>query len=184
MRLLALLVFLATFVTGCAPAHREQLVKEVLSKDPEFAAVLEKQRELSSRIQTYERELALKRSTVDKTIQQLRKDLAEAANQVRARTAEVKQRMEPDRKRLELSLSITGEELGAKREQRASLGRQIAQVKKSLKDPRVSFSAEQIAEKNAKIEEMARDAQRLDQEMAGLKEHIRLIKIKLLLIKF
>lgn len=184
MRRCVLITLLLAGIAGCAPANREQLVKEVLSKDPEFAAVLEKQQELSSRIQTYERELTLKRSTVDKTIQQLRKDLAEAANQVRARTADVKQRMEPDRKRLELSLSITGEELGAKREQRVSLGRQIAQLKKSLKDPRVSFSADQIAEKEAKIEEMVRDAQRLDQEMAGLKEHIRLIKIKLLLIKF
>ena len=184
MRPLFLLVLLVAGMVGCAPANREQLVKEVLSKDPEFAAVLEKQRELSSRIQTYERELALKRSTVDKTIQQLRKDLSEAAKQVRARTADVKRRMEPDDKRLELALSLAGEDLGAKREQRASLGRQIAQAKKSLKDPRLSLSAEHITQKAAKIEEMVQDAQRLDQEMAGLQEHIRLLKVKLLLIQF
>jgi len=184
MRRRVLAALLAAGIAGCAPANREQLAKEALSQDPEFSAVLEKHQELSSRIQTYERELTLKRSTVEKTIQQLRKDLTEAARQVGVRTAEVKQRMEPDRKRLELTLSLAGEDLAAKREQRANLGRQIVQSKKSLKDPRLGLSAEQLAQKEAKIGEMVRDAQRLDQEMDGLKEHIRLIKIKLLLIKF
>ena len=38
---------------GCTSAKREDLVKEVLRADPDFAQVLEKYRELSNRIETY-----------------------------------------------------------------------------------------------------------------------------------
>ncbi len=51
---------------GCGPpASREELTKQVLKVDSEFTSVLDKHRELSNRIETYERELALKRSHHD-----------------------------------------------------------------------------------------------------------------------
>ncbi|MBI4340754.1 MAG: hypothetical protein HY598_00560 [Candidatus Omnitrophica bacterium] len=166
-------LLLAAPLAGCAPpVDREKLAKEVVSKDPEFGDVLEKHRELSNRMQTFQRELELRRSTVEKNIAQLRKDLADTAASVRVKTDEVKRRMEPDRRRLELALSLAGEELKAKRAQRASLGRQIAQLKKS------SGGTD-----GGKLDELLREAQRLDQELASLKGHIRLLKIKLLLIK-
>jgi hypothetical protein len=179
-----LIVFLlALGLPSCAPANREQLTKEVVSQDPEFAAVIEKHRQLISRIQTYEKELALKRSTVDKTITQLRKDLAGAAATVRLKTAETKKRMDPDRERLTLALSAAGEELRAMRQQRAQLGRQIAQLKKAAKTAKSAWSRADMNRHDQQIRDMLRDAQRLDQEMAGLKEHTRLLKLKLLLIK-
>ena len=169
--------------SGCAPANREQLAKEVVSRDPEFAAIIEKHHQLISRIQTFEKELALKRSTVEKTIGQLRKDLAAATANVRLKTDETKKRMEPDRQRLELALSMAGEELRTKRQQRASLGRQIAQLRKAAKSAQGAWSREEIERHDETMREMLADAQRLDDEMAGLKEHSRLLKLKLLLIK-
>ena len=169
---------------GCAPpVKREQLIQEVLKADPAFAQVLDKHREIQNRIETYERELALKRSTVEHTIAQLRKDLAAAVSNVRQKTAEAKKRMEPDRARLDLALSMAGEELQAKRVQRASLARSIAHIQKSLKDPQSGWSEQERARQEAQIREMLADAHRLDQEMVSMKEHLRLLKIKLLLIK-
>ncbi|MBI4343447.1 MAG: hypothetical protein HY601_01355 [Candidatus Omnitrophica bacterium] len=157
---------------GCAPVNREQLAEEVAKADPEFSSTLAKHRELTNRLETFERELQLKRTTVERRIQQLRQDLASAAKSLRARVAEIKRLMEPDRRRYELELGLAGEELRAKRSQRASLGRQIVRLKK-LGD----------AKHEAQLKEYLQDAGRLDQEMVGLRRHVRLLKLKLLLIK-
>ena len=170
-------------LSGCTRTNREDLVKEVAKADPEFGAVLDKHRELSNRIETYERELALKRTTVDRTITQLRRDLSAATDSVRNKTAEAKKKMEPDRRRLALALSMAAEELQAKRVQRASLGRQITQLRKAVKTGGATWSEDERSQQEAKVTEMLRDAKRLDQEMDALKQHVRLIKIKLLLIK-
>ena len=176
-------ILLVCSAVSCAPAKREDLAKEVLTTDPEFSAVLEKHRELISRIETYERELTLKRGNVERSIAQLRKDLAAAAASTRAKTAEIKKRIEPDQQRLTLALSMSSEELRAKRIQRASLGRSIAQLKKSLNAKDASWTPEERARQQAQLYEMLKDVARLDQEMEGLKQHVRLLKIKLLLIK-
>ncbi len=178
-----LIVLLLFGMAGCAPANREELAKQVLAIDPEFNAVLEKYRDLSSRIETYQRELALKRSTTERAIAQMRKDLAVTAASVRAKTAEVKKRMEPDQKRLQLALSMSSEELQAKRLQRASLGRSIAQLKKALTSKDATWTDQERARQQAQLDEMLRDTARFDKEMQVLKEHLRILKIKLLLIK-
>ncbi len=169
---------------GCAPpTSRDDLVKQVLKADPEFGAVLEKHRELTNRIQTYERELALKRSTVDQQIKQLRTDLSSTAASVKQKSSEVKSRMAPDRQRLELDLNMASEELQAKRQQRAYLGRTVSQLRKALKSANTAWTGEERANQEAKIEQILNDAKRLDQEMAAIQQHVKLLKIKLLLIR-
>ena len=170
-------------LTSCGvPANREELAKQILKTDPAFASVLDRHRELASKIDTYERELALKRSTVQRTIDQLRKDLIAATATVRSKTADAKKRMEPEQERLKLALSMAGEELRAKRAQRASLGRSISQLKKAVKNAGSAWSAEEHAHQEAQVDDMVKDAKRLDQEMDVMKEHVRLLKVKLLLI--
>ena len=184
MKQVVISLLLLTWPGGCAPpANREQLTQEVLKADPDFATVLEKHRELQNRIETYQRELALKRSTIERSIAQLRKDLAAAMSSVRQKTAEAKKRIEPDRARLELALSMASEELQSKRLQRSTLGRSLATRRKALNRQDSAWTAPERARQEAQIDEMLRDATRLDQELAALKEHIRLLKIKLLLIK-
>ncbi|MBI3320678.1 MAG: hypothetical protein HYZ91_00215 [Candidatus Omnitrophica bacterium] len=183
MRTLAAVLFTIGVVAGCAPPNREALTKEVLRADPAFKEILDKHRDFSNRIQTYERELALKRTTIEQSIAQLRKDLASATAHVNSRTDELKRRMDPDRQRLELALSMAGEELRAKRAQRASLGRSIAQLKKALSASRGTWTDEERARQEAQIQDMLRDGSRLDQERAALHAHMRLLKIKLRLIK-
>ena len=176
----SLLAFLVlTWLTGCAPANREELVKEVLKADPEFVSVLEKHQQLASRIETYEKELALKRTTIQQNIKQLQKELAVAAENARLKMADVKKKMEPDRQRLDVALSMAAKELRERREQRAALGRSIAELRKAAKNPNATATDQE----REKLNEMLADAQRLDRERATLTEHVRLIKIKLLLIK-
>ena len=184
MRCLTVSLLILAWLGGCAPpAKREALVQEVLKVDPEFASVLDKHRELQNRIETFQRELALKRSTIERSITQLRKDLAAAMSSVKQKTAEAKKRIEPDRARLELSLSMASDELQAKRLQRSTLGRSIATRRKALARPNSAWTAPERTRQEAQIDEMLRDAKRLDQELAALKEHLRLLKIKLPLIK-
>ncbi len=182
MRICTLLILLIGF-SSCAPANREALSKEVLKADPKFAEVLDKHRELSNRLETYQKELALKRGTTERTIAQLRKDLAAAAATVRAKSAEVRKRMDPDRKRLDLAVSMAGEELQARRVQRASLGRSMTKLRKALESKDATWTEKERAQQQAQLDDMAREGQRLDQEIAGLKEHLRLLKVKLVLIK-
>ncbi|MBI3009576.1 MAG: hypothetical protein HYY57_01140, partial [Candidatus Omnitrophica bacterium] len=59
-------LFLLFLTAGCSPpVSREQLLNEVTPHDPKFARVLERHQELLSRIATYEKELTLKRETVE-----------------------------------------------------------------------------------------------------------------------
>jgi alpha-D-ribose 1-methylphosphonate 5-triphosphate synthase subunit PhnG len=75
------------------------------------------------------------------------------------------------------------EELRRKRDQRASLGRQIVQLRKSLKGSQVNWTERERSRQQADLDALLQDAARLDREMAILKQHIRLHKVKLLLIK-
>ena len=183
-RSLAACLVVTGWVGGCAPADREQLAREVLKADPSFASVFDTHRELANRVETFRQELALKRQTVEESIAHLRKDLAASTASVRAKTLEAKKRLQPERDTLSLGLSLAAEELRAKRAQRASLGRSVAQLGKSLtaKDG-VILSPQERNRQQAQLDEMARDAARLDQELAALREHVRLLKLKLLLIK-
>lgn len=177
------LLCLGVVGVGCSPTNREQLAKDVLKVDPDFGSVLDKHRELANRIETYERELALKRATVEQKITQMRKDLATATAGVKTKIEDTKKLMEPDRARLTLELSMTSEELQLHRAQRASLGRSMAQLRKQTNAPRAEWTAQERATQQAQIDEMLHDAQRLDHEMDALKQHVRLLKIKLLLIR-
>ena len=111
---LAALLLAGLTLAGCAPVNRDELTKEVLKADPSFSSVLDKHRDLANRIDTFERELAVKRSTVEQTIKLLRKDLENSVQTVKAKTEETRKQIEPDRQRLELALSMAGEELRAK----------------------------------------------------------------------
>ena len=158
-------------------------MQQVLKADPAFASVLDRHRELANKIDTYERELSLKRSTVQHSIEQLRKDLDVATASVAGKMAETRKRIAPEQDRLNLALSMADEELRAKRMQRASLGRSLSQLKKAVKNAGTAWSAEELGRQQARIDEIVRDAARLDQEMATIKEHVRLLRMKLLLIK-
>jgi uncharacterized protein YdcH (DUF465 family) len=179
------LVLILAGGAGCDRiASREQLAKQVLKEDPEFEWVLDTHRALTNRIKTYERELALKRSAVEQNIAQMRMDLAASTASVKHRIEEVKKQLDPDRQRMELALLAAVEELRVKRFQRASLGRSIAQLRKASRGDQTRWTDAERAGQQEQLREMVQDAQRLDHEIASLKAHMRLLKIKLLLIRF
>jgi len=167
---------------GCAPADRTELIKEVLDTDPSFRAVLQKRDEYANRIDTLEREVALKRETVKRSIAQMRQELTQSLKTVRERKAHFRTLLEPDHERYELALAVAGEELRAKRSQQTSVNRSIAALRKTLGGAQ-EWSADERRRQEAQLREMERDGERLTHETDALQEHIRLLKIKLLLLR-
>ncbi len=172
-------------LAGCAPASREELEREVLKADPDFTATLEEHRDLANKIETYEQELALKRTTVERTVTQMRKDLAAATMGVKGRIEETKSRMRPEQDRLKLQLSLAADQLKAKQVERAKLGRAIAKLRKSSSDAGAAGTqdSQQRMTHEQEISDLLSEAARLDQEIGALKEHVRLLKMKLILLR-
>ncbi len=181
MRLIIWMVLLG--LGGCGPADLSAIKEEVLKTDPKFQAVLDEHEGYASQIETAEKEFTLKRSTVDRTIQRLRQDLAESRKAVRKKKARYRELMEPERRRVEFSMSMAREELRAKRVQRSSVGRSIARLRKALDGADETWSPQERRRQEVQLEEMLRDAQRLDEEITSIKEHVRFLRLKLRLIQ-
>lgn len=173
-------------LSGCGPPpNLERLRQEVLSGDPEFSSSLEKHDELANKIGLLERNLALKRSQVEKQIAQLRKELDDATAKARQEIQRTKILIQPDAQRVELAFSMAVEERKAKQGQRASISRSVSQLRKSLKEgPNApQWTAPERARMTGELNELLAETRRLDQELAALNEHLRLLKIKRLLLK-
>ena len=174
---------LLLWAIGCGPVDRSQLTEEVLKADPSFRTVLEKRDEYASHIETADREFALKQATVQRTMQELREDLAESQQAVRKKTAGFRGLLEPERRRLGFAIEMATDEVRAKGVQRSSLGRSIVRLRKALEGADDTWSEQERSRQDGQLNEMLRDAQRLDDEMAALKAHVKLLKSKLLLLR-
>ena len=169
---------------GCwAPANPERLREEALKADPGFAEVLEKRDDLANRIMLIDRELELKRSQVEQKITQLRKDLEDVRQQATQKTGKIKTLLKPDRERLDHALSMAMEERRAKRNQRASIGRSISQLRKSLKQTNPPWTDAERTKMERDLDAHLQETQRLDQEIAVLNGHLRLLKVKRILLQ-
>lgn len=177
--LLALLILLA----GCEPVDRAHLAKEVLKADPEFSVTLKERDNYASRIETADRELDLKRQTVKRAMGKLRQDLAESIQTVKQKRAHYRSLIEPELKRLRLAQSLAQDELKAKRQQHAGVGRSIAKLRKALKDSAEAWSPQEAQRQVLHQQEMLDDAKRLDREIAALNDHLKLLKHKLFLLR-
>ncbi len=165
---------------GCGPpANPQKLREETLKIDPTFSEVLQKRDEQANRIALLEREFDLKRTQVDQKIAQLRKEVKDARVQVEQKVQKSKALLKPDVDRLHLTLSMANDERQAKRVHRSSLGRSISRLKKALKDG----AAEDQVSVERELNDLLQEAQRLDREIHALNEHVRLLKIKLLLLR-
>lgn len=170
--------------TGCAFfVDEEEIRKEILEADPSFGGVLERRDTYAGQMETAQRELALKRATVQRAIEKLREDLAKSQRKVQGRKERYSALMEPENRKLEFAVSMAKEELRGKRIQRSSIGRSMTRLKKSLEESDATWSPQEREHQQVKLEEMLRDAGRLDQEMGTLNEHVRLLKLKLRLLK-
>ena len=105
--------------------------------------------------------------------------MKEARQHVEQKIQKSRAALQPDIDRLRLALSMANDERQAKRAQRASLTRSIGRLKNALKTgetaDRTSIDRE--------LYDFLQESQRLDREVHTLNEHIRLLKIKLLLLR-
>lgn len=168
-------------LSGCAPRDRAQLVHDVLEADPAFRAVLERRDDYASRLETAQRELALKRATIQRNIRKLREELIESERAVRKKKAQLRTLIEPDRRALEMDLDLALTELRAKGTHRASIGQAISKLRKAVKQAGEVWSETERARQETQLQDMVQDAQRLEKELATLKQHVRLLKLKLAL---
>lgn len=188
-----LLVLVPALAAGVAAAgcdriaslhvNMEQLRKDVLQADPAFAQALATHDELANRISVLERELSLKRTQTERQVTQLRAELQAATAQVKQSTATIKALLNPTVERVELAISMASEELKTKRRQRAGLGRQVSQLRKSLKQPNGPWTDAERLRMDRDLSELLVETQRIDEEAAALQQHLRLLKNKRLLLR-
>ena len=168
---------------GWKPADRHTIRMEVLKADPTFSGALETHDNVANRIDVLERELALKRTQVERHVAQLRNELRTATTKVERDSAGLRTLLNPVIESVELVFAMGVEELKTKRSQRASLGRSISRLRKTMKDARGQWSTSQRERMEHELAELQRETQRVDQELAALNEHLRLLKKKRLLLR-
>ena len=166
-------------IAGCGPPTNPQVLRqEILAADPEFKSSLMKRDEVADRITVLRRELELKRQETENQIAKVRQDLKTMTDRVNQKIDREKKLLDPDFNHLELASGMASEELRAKRQQRASLGRSISQLRKALKQGGPQWSAKERAQRDRELSELIEEATRIDQELAALGAHIRLLKMK------
>ena len=164
---------------GCGPPTSPKVLRDaILAADPDFKASLMKRDEIAGRISVFKRELDLKRQETEGRIAKMRQDLKAATDRVNQKIEREKGLLDPDVKNLEFASGMASEELRAKRQQRASLGRSISQLRKALKQSGPQWSAQERAQRDRELSELLAEAARVDQELAALGAHIRLLKMK------
>lgn len=168
-------------VCGCE--NPQTLRQEVLRADPQFADVLQKRDQLADRITLLQREFAVKKGQIEGRIAQLRQELEQSHRQVDQKVRQFTSQLNTDQERIALALAMAGEELKLKQSQRASVGRSISQLRKSLQDSTHQWTPTDRARMDRELAEWLRETQRLDAELAGLRSHLRLLKHKRTLLR-
>ena len=183
-RELILTAVLLMFTSGCDKlfGNRDAIRRSVLQSDPKFEDVLHKHDEVTNRIALLNQELALKRSQVERQIVQLRGELDAVAAQVKGKVTQTKALLRPDIDKVDLALAAANDELKTKRGQRASLGRSINRIRKSL-ETQSNWTRDERAKFDHDLEDLVKETQRLDREIDVLTRHIELLKDKRELLK-
>lgn len=148
-----------------------------MAADPAFKAPLMKRDAVADRLVVLKRELALKRQEAENQISKIRQDLKGATDRVNQKIEREKSLLAPDLKELTLASDMASEEMRRKRQQRASLGRSVSRLRKDLKQNK-DASSEDRAQRERELAELVEEAKRIDQELAALSAHIRLLKMK------
>ena len=181
---LVLLTLAAASAAGCGPPlHPEQLRQQVLEADPDFTRVLERRDEQANRIKLLEREFQLKRREAERQIVHLRDQLRQTRTQVDGKIAESRQLLQPDIDRIEHALAMAAEERKSLQAQRASVGRRISQLRKALKQTPTDWDQAERTRLATQLDELLQEVKRLDQERAAIAQHLRLLKVKRLLLR-
>ena len=179
------LCLIAGLLPGCGNHVSEALRQEVVKADPQFANALDQRDELAERLTLLERELVLKKTQIGQQIAKLRKEFAEVRRQVRQKVQQTKEQLKPEQERVRFALAMATEELKAKRSHRASLGRSISRIRKTLQDrpPTSAWNDDDRARLDAELQELLQETKRLDRETEGLAKHLRLLKAKHALLR-
>ena len=169
---------------GCGPPTNPKVLRQdVLAADPSFKDTLVKRDDVAERIGVLKRELALKKQEAETQIAKVRQNLQVATERINQKMNREHALLDPDLKSLDLASTMASEELRAKRQQRASMGRSISQLRKALKQSGTPLSSSELAARDRELHELLAESQRLDQELSALASHIRLLKMKRMVLR-
>lgn len=180
---LAALIAASAAVGGCDSPTSKRLREEVLKADPKFADALEKRDQLADRIRLVKQEFSVKKSQIQGQIAKLRQELGQAQRQAQQKLRQVNSQLDADRQRLALALSMAREEFKVKQQQRDSLGRSISRLRKALKNSQPPWTDADRAKMDRELADLLQEAGRLDQELDGLRAHLRLLEHKQTLLR-
>ncbi len=180
------IVAIAFALHGCdrRPMNTEAMRAQVLRADPEFATVLERRDELSSRIKVLENELALRRGQVERQIAQLRQGLRETTDHVNHSIDGIKALLNPALENIDRELAEANTELKLHRDERSSLGRSVSSLRKSIKQHATQWTPPERAQKDDELVQLLAEIQRLDHEISGIDAHLRIVRMKRQLLRW
>ncbi len=171
-------------LTSCGPPRNLDAIRsEVLKADPDFTSVMEKRDELANRITLTERNLALKKSQIEHQIAQLKQEIEDVSAKAKKDIEKTKALLSPDAERVHLALSMATQERKAKQGQRVVLGRSISRIEKAMKQGGTEWAEADRTRMQKELRDLRDEIKRLDVEIAGLNEHLRLLKNKELLLQ-
>lgn len=180
---LAALVAASAAIGACDNPNTARLRESVLKADPKFSEALEKRDQLADRIRLVKHEFSVKKSQVHGQIAKLRQELSQAQRQVQQKLGQMNGQLDADRQRLALALSMAREEFKVKQQQRDSLGRSISRLRKALKETEPPWSESDRSKMDRELADLLQEAKRLDQELSGLRAHVKLLKHKQTLLR-
>ncbi len=179
-------VLLAGFLvfSGCSNTEdaREDMTRTVLEVDPAFNKVIEEYQRITNQMETIEREWELKQVLVDQKVQHMNQQLTAAREEVTLRQNQLNEEIEPERQELRELHAHTVDELRERQLQRSTLGRSIAKLRKAVKLAGEAWPLSERQRQDDQLEQMLRDANRIDQEIEMIKQAISLLEAKLVLI--
>lgn len=183
-----LMLFSLLWLGGCQfPFEfyaKEEVKKEVLSKDPTFSNVLDEKAKLDEQIKALKAEFRDKKKLINKEISSLRERLQSAKKYMDSRIGEIDAQLNPHREELKLKIRNLAAELKLKESSLSATKKTIANFTKLTQQSR---SPEEPAEEGLnlqdKIASLKTQAQELEQDASLLRDEIRINRLKLKLLK-
>ncbi|MEK7214504.1 MAG: hypothetical protein AAB289_02780 [Chloroflexota bacterium] len=155
----------------------------MLKADPKFSDALEKRDQLADRIRLVKQEFSVKKSQVHGQIAKFRQELSQAQRQAQQKLRQMNSQLDADRQRLAFALSMAHEEFKVKQQQRDSVGRSISRLRKALKEAQPPWTDSDRAKMDRELADLLQEPRRLDQELDGLRSHLKLLKHKQTLLR-
>jgi chromosome segregation ATPase len=183
-----ILLILAVLIYGCQYPFElrpeSEIIQEVIEQDPSFKEALDKKSELDEKISALSEELNLKAVNVKSKIGSLKREFRDYKQDISSRIESVNSQLDPQRSSISQKITELSSELNLKQSSLSATNRMIADLKKLIQQ-RASpdADAEDVSRLQDRIDSQVHQAELLKQDIACLRDKIRLERLKLRLLR-